>query len=301
MTGENTQSANSALTLSAEEEKQVHEFIANLPRFNSVMKQFSSMADEGQMETLSQALAALRFLRDGLNDEAIESISKLGGKLTDAASLMSSEQSVAVLGSLSAEGKELSELVRDLGRMQRDGVFEAVMNAAYALKFLRDGLNDEAIENISSGMAEMLSVSKQYSQLLAGGELSSALATVSRLERDGALGTLADAAYVLKFLKDGLNDEALSNISSLLSELLAQWRSLRGLIETLTSPAAGRVLRVLADESLAERLENAPPRKGGMSLLSLSDPDVRKGFGVVFELLKAFGQEFKPGSGPGGD
>ncbi len=281
------------MSLNTEEEKQVREFISNIPRFNSVMKEFSTMMNEGQMEALSQALAALRFLKDGLNDESVESLSKLGGKLTDVASAISSEQSMAVIGSLNTESRELSELIRDIGRMHRDGVFEAVMNAAYALKFLKDGLNDEAVENISSNMADMLSISRQYSPLLMGGELPSVLATVSRLERDGALEAIVDAAYVIKFLRDGLNDEALSNIASLLSELLTQWHSLHNLIDTLSSPAARRVFSALADESLEQRLENAPPRKGGMSLLSLSDPDVRKGFGVVFELLKAFGQEFK--------
>ncbi|MBX8636760.1 MAG: DUF1641 domain-containing protein [Thermoplasmata archaeon] len=292
MSGESTEGVR-GLTLNAEEEKQVREFIANIPSFNSVMKEFSTMVNEGQIEAMSQALAALRFLKDGLNDEAIESLSKLGGRLTDVASAASSEQSMAVIGSLSSEGKELSELIKDIGRMHRDGVFDSVVSAAYALKFLKDGLNDEAIENIASGMADMLSISKKYSSLLSGEELPSALATVSRLERDGALDALVDAAYIIKFLRDGLNDEALSNIASLLSELLRQWHSLHNLIDMLSSPVATRVFNTLTDESLEQRLEKAPPRKGGMSLLSLSDPDVRKGFGVVFELLKIFGQEFK--------
>ncbi len=291
MSDENTESVK-GLSLSADEEKQIRDFIVNMPRFNSVMNEFSRMMDEGQIDALSQSLAALRFLKDGLNDEAVESLSRLGGKLTDVASAVSSEQSMGVISSLSSEGNELSDLIRQIGRMHRDGVFDSVINAAYALKFLKDGLNDEAVENISSTLGEMLVIFKQYSPILSSSEMQSTLAVISRLQRDGALDAMVDAAYVLKFLRDGLNDEALSNLASLLSQLLTQWHSLHNLIDMMSSPVANRVFSTLTDESLEQRLEKSPPRKGGMSLLSLSDPDVRKGMGVVFELLKVFGEEF---------
>jgi uncharacterized protein YjgD (DUF1641 family) len=291
LSSENTESVK-GLSLSADEEKQIRDFIVNMPRFNSVMNEFSRMMEEGQIDALSQTIAALRFLKDGLNDEAVESLSRLGGKLTDVASAISSEQSMGVINSFSSEGNELSELVRQIGKMHRDGVFDSVINAAYAFKFLKDGLNDEAVENISSTLGEMLVIFKQYSPILSSSEMQSTLATISRLQRDGALDAMVDAAYVLKFLRDGLNDEALSNLASLLSQLLTQWHSLHNLIDMMSSPVANRVFRTLTDESLEQRLEKSPPRKGGMSLLSLSDPDIRKGMGVVFELLKAFGEEF---------
>lgn len=292
MTSENTDRARS-IALSADDEKQVRDFISNIPRFNSVMNEFSRMMDEGQIEALSQALAALRFLKEGLNDEAIESISKMGGSFVEAASAISSVPARKVIESVSTEGNELSQLIEQMGRMHRDGVFDAVVNAAYALKFLKDGLNDEAVENLATTMSEMLTMWRQYSSTLSNPEFVSTLAKISKLERDGAIDAVVDSAYVLKFLRDGLNDEALTNIASIISQMLTQWNSLHKLIDMMTSSTADRIFKVLTDEDIEKRLEEATPRKGGMSLLSLSDPDVRKGMGVVFEMLKIIGEEFR--------
>ncbi len=292
LTSENTDRERS-IALSADDEKQVRDFISNIPRFNSVMNEFSRMMDEGQIEALSQALAALRFLKEGLNDEAIESISKMGGSFVEAASAISSVPARKVIESVSTEGNELSQLIEQIGRMHRDGVFDAVVNAAYALKFLKDGLNDEAVENIATTMSEMLTMWRQYSSTLSNPDFVSTLAKISKLERDGAIDAVVDSAYVLKFLRDGLNDEALTNIASIISQMLTQWNSLHKLIDTMTSSTADRIFRVLTDEGIEKRLEEATPRKGGMSLLSLSDPDVRKGMGVVFEMLKIIGEEFR--------
>ncbi len=292
LTSENTDRARS-IALSADDEKQVRDFISNIPRFNSVMNEFSRMMDEGQIEALSQALAALRFLKEGLNDEAIESISKMGGSFVEAASAISSVPARKVIESVSTEGNELSQLIEQMGRMHRDGVFDAVVNAAYALKFLKDGLNDEAVENLATTMSEMLTMWRQYSSTLSNPEFVSTLAKISKLERDGAIDAVVDSAYVLKFLRDGLNDEALTNIASIISQMLTQWNSLHKLIDMMTSSTADRIFKVLTDEDIEKRLEEATPRKGGMSLLSLSDPDVRKGMGVVFEMLKIIGEEFR--------
>lgn len=292
MSSENAEGAKS-LALTDEDEKQVREFIANIPRFNSVMNEFSKMMDEGQIDALSHALAALRFLKEGLNDEAVESLSAMGGKFMELASSLSSGSSRKVLDTLNTEGGELSQLLEQVGKMHRDGVFDSVVSAAYALKFLKDGLNDEAVENISSSVGEMMATWRQYSSLVSNKELVTALTRVGDMERDGALEAVVEAAYVMKFLRDGLNDEALTNLASLLSQLLTQWNSLHHLIAMMSSPTAGRILRMLTDENIENRLENAAPRKGGMSLLSLGDPDVRKGMGVLFEMLKIMGEEFK--------
>jgi uncharacterized protein YjgD (DUF1641 family) len=291
MSGANSEGSVS-LSLSAEEERQLHEFLANLPRFNAFVNNFSRMEEEGQIDALSTALAAVRFFKDGLNDEAIESLSSAAGRIAEAAAAVSSEKSMSALKSLETEGEGISELLKQISVMQRDGVFESLVSASYALKFLRDGLNDEAVENIASSLSEMMSLLKQYSSLLSSGELVSTLETLSRMQRDGTIDALADVTYVLKFLKDGLNDEALSNIASILSQLLSQWNSLHGLIDMMFSPIAARVIRAITDESIEERLEAAQPKKGGMSLLSFSDPDVKKGVGVIFELLKIIGEEF---------
>lgn len=291
MAGDDVVGARS-LVLTEDDQKQVRDFIANIPRFNSVIRELSRMMDEGQLDALSHALAALRFFKEGLNDEAVESLSSMSGRFMEIASSLSTGNSRKVIDSLGSEGAELSQLIEQIGRMHRDGVFDSVVSAAYALKFLKDGLNDEAVENIATSLSEVMAVWRQYSTIVSNQELMTALTKVSKLERDGALDAVIEAAYVMKFLRDGLNDEAMTNLAGILSQLLTQWNSLHHIIDMMSSPTAGRVLRMLTDESLEQRLEKAAPKKGGISLLSPSDPDIKKGMGVMFEMLKILGEEF---------
>lgn len=292
MTSENADNVK-GLALSADDEKQLHDFIANIPRFNSVMGELSRMMDEGQLDALSHALSALRFLKEGLNDEAVESLSTLGGRIAEAASALSSGEAKKVLETVGTQGGELSALIEQVGKMHRDGVFDSLVSASYAVKFLKDGLNDEAVENMASSIGDMMAVWRQYSSLVSNSELMSALTKISKLEKDGGLDAVIEAAYVMKFLRDGMNDEALTNLASIFSQLLTQWNSLHRFIDMMSSPTAERVLRMMTDENVQERLENAPAKKGGMSLLSFSDPDVKKGMGVAFEMLKILGEEFR--------
>lgn len=217
MTSEEVPRANS-IALNDEDEKQFREFLSNIPKFNRVVGEFSRMMDEGQLDSLSQGLAAVRFLREGLNDESVE--------------------------------------------------------------------------NMAASASDMLAMWRQYSSMLASMETITALNKLMRLERDGALDAVIDAAYVIKFLRDGLNDEALTNISDIISQMLSRWHTTQHLLGMVSSPAVSRMLSTLTDESVMERLESAPPKKGGMSLLSMSDPDLRKGMGVLFEMLKILGEEF---------
>ncbi|MCL5678042.1 MAG: DUF1641 domain-containing protein, partial [Candidatus Thermoplasmatota archaeon] len=286
--------------LDTAEEKLLHDFITDLPKFNSVMTEFKKLVDEGQLEALSHVLAAVRGMREGLNDEAVESVSRTASRLLELASALSSDDTLRLADTLRRDSSELAETIDLLGRMQREGVLENLASAGYVLRAVREGLNDDAIENLFGSLTEVMSFWKQYSSLLTGEEITSVLSKLARIEREGVLDTLLDGAYVLKSFRDGMNDESAANLSELFSEVLAHWRDVQALLNAASSPVLRRMLAVLSSDSLMKQLENAPAKKGGLSLLSPSDPDIRKGLGVIFELLRVIGEEFsRDGDGSG--
>lgn len=279
------------ITLSKEDVVQFKSFISRLPSVNAIINQIQNLTSDGQLESLSMALSALKSVKDALNDEAVQSLATTAGKAVELVSLLSHDSSVKPLTLLKERGDDLYGLLLRLSQLQRDGVFESMGQAAYALKASLDALNDEAVSNLASTMSEAAAVWKNLSPLVSSSETASALNRLVRMEKEGVLSALEDAGYAVKSIKDSLNDEAMVNLATIVASALNIWRIMSPYVEAASRSPLPVMLEALTKEGLTERLENAKPRSG-MSILSPSDPDIRKGFGVLLEILKVIGSQF---------
>jgi len=212
-------------------------------------------------------------------------------KAVELVSTLSHDSSGRVLAALSENGEQLGQLLAKISQMQKDGVFESMSQAAYALKASMDALNEEAVTNLASTLSEAATMWRTLSPLLASTELTSALNRVVRMEKEGVLAAIEDVGYAVKSLKDSLNDEAMVNLANTVADALNIWRTLSPYVERASRSPLPLMIQALSKEGLVEQLENAKPRSG-MSILSPSDPDIRKGFGVLLEMLKVIGSEF---------
>lgn len=279
------------ITLSKEEAEQLKTFLSALPKLNELVSQLETLTSEGQLESLSMLLSAAKSLRDSLNDEAVQSIASMAGKAVELISTLSHNSSGRVLAALGENGEQLGELLAKISQMQKEGVFESISQAAYALKASMDALNEEAVTNIASALSEAAVTWRALSPLLESPELASAISRVVRMEREGVLAAMEDVGYAVKSLKDSLNDEAMINLANTVADALNIWRTLSPYVEKASRSPLPMMIQALSKEGLIEQLENAKPRSG-MSILSPSDPDIRKGFGVLLEILKVIGSEF---------
>jgi len=279
------------ITLSKDEAEQLRTFLSALPKLNELIKRLEPLASDGQLESLGMVLSAAKSMKDSLNDEAVQSIAAMVAKAVELVSTLSHDSSGRVLAALSENGEQLGQLLAKISQMQKDGVFESMSQAAYALKASMDALNEEAVTNLASTLSEAATMWRTLSPLLASTELTSALNRVVRMEREGVLAAIEDVGYAVKSLKDSLNDEAMVNLANTVADALNIWRTLSPYVERASRSPLPLMIQALSKEGLVEQLENAKPRSG-MSILSPSDPDIRKGFGVLLEMLKVIGSEF---------
>jgi uncharacterized protein YjgD (DUF1641 family) len=279
------------ITLTKEEAEQFRNFVSRLPSLNAVIDQLQNLSMDGQLESLSMTLSALKSIKDALNDDAVQSLATTAGKTVELVSLLSHDSSVKPFTLLRERGDDLYSLLLRLSQLQRDGVFDSITQAAYVLKASLDALNDEAVSNLASTMSEAATMWKNLSPVVNNPETVSVLNRLVRMEKEGVLSALEDAGYAVKSIKDSLNDEAMVNLATIVASALNIWRIMSPYVEAASKSPLPLMLQALAKEGLTDQLEKAKPRSG-MSILSPSDPDIRKGFGVFLEILKAVGSQF---------
>jgi len=98
------------------------------------------------------------------------------------------------------------------------------------------------------------------------------------------LDTLAEILSTIKFLRNFMNDQMLHDVSEIMSALFK-------LTNAMASTDLVDIMeRGLQDPELDKALLN-PPKVGTWGLIrAMKDEEVRKGMGIMIELLKAMGR-----------
>ncbi|RJS70675.1 DUF1641 domain-containing protein [Methanophagales archaeon] len=98
------------------------------------------------------------------------------------------------------------------------------------------------------------------------------------------LDTLAEILSTIKFLRNFMNDQMLHDVSEIMSALFK-------LTNAMASTDLVDIMeRGLQDPELDKALLN-PPKVGTWGLIrAMKDEEVRKGMGIMIELLKAIGR-----------
>ena len=116
--------------------------------------------------------------------------------------------------------------------------------------------------------------------------LKKGIAILQQLDQSGALDTLFSLADILAFSKDMLTDEMIDGAGSLISNAI-------DILSKLNRPEVREMISAILDHSaeLSKTMEEMGSIKGLLDLRRpLKDPDVQRGLGIVFALLKVLGK-----------
>nr|WP_252973125.1 DUF1641 domain-containing protein [Saccharolobus solfataricus] len=122
--------------------------------------------------------------------------------------------------------------------------------------------------------------------------LNEALKKVNELKESGALDAIVNSAYVVKTFRDMLNDEAITHLSSYVSQFLEVYPKALDFFEIAFSNVPYRMMRAIASEEVKKTLESPPKVSLGGIVRLLSDPEIQRGLGVIFTVIRAIGKEF---------
>lgn len=196
----------------------------------------------------------------------------------------------------------VNDVLKRINELKESGALDVLLNTSYLLKTLRDMITDDALESLgemSSAYIELgkeLARTKTYNNLMEllnnlNGlvELSKKLET---MRNDGTLDVLINSAYILKTFKDMINDEALEHISSYISQFLEAYPKAMDFLNTALHDVPYRMIKAIASEEVKKSLEK-PPQLNLIGILRMfNDPEVQRGLGVLFTLIRAIGREF---------
>jgi len=195
----------------------------------------------------------------------------------------------------------LNEALKKVNELKESGALDAIVNSAYVVKTFRDMLNDEAIQSLGRYISNSLEIIKEIdddtlksikSTVKKMRLIENVLNKVEELDRNGALDVAFDIAYVAKTLRDMLNDEAITHLSSYVSQFLEVYPKAMDFFEITLSNVPYRMMRAIASEEVKKTLESPPRVSLGGIIRLLSDPEIQRGLGVIFTVIRAIGKEF---------
>ncbi len=275
--------------------------INNMSTLSDVLDKIKMMEDDGTLDVLVNASYTLKTMKDMLNDEAIQTIaSTLSGSLE---LLKVVNNHLDPLKQVLEKSSAISDLVNRLDQMRSDGTLDVLVNYAYIGKTMRDMLNDDAIQNLGKYVSNLLEIMKEMDDTTIHSIkramkrlnlVNNVLEKVEELSNNGALDVALNLAYAAKTLRDMLNDEAITHISEYVSQFLEVYPKAMDFLEYTFSEVPYKIIRAMTSEEVKKGLESPPQVSIGGLIRLLSDPEVQRGLGVLFTLVRAIGKEFTP-------
>ncbi|TRM78129.1 hypothetical protein DJ528_05330 [Sulfolobus sp. B5] len=275
--------------------------IHNMSTLSDVLDKVKMMKDDGTLDVLVNASYTLKTMKDMLNDEAIQTIaSTLSGSL-ELLKVVSNH--LDPLKQVLEKSSTISDLINRLEQMKSDGTLDVLVNYAYIGKTMRDMLNDDAIQNLGKYVSNLLEIMKEMDDTTIHSIkramkrlnlVNDVLEKVEELNNNGALDVVINLAYAAKTLRDMLNDEAITHISEYVSQFLEVYPKAMDFLEYTFNEVPYKIMRAMTSEEVKKSLESPPQVSIGGLIRLLSDPEVQRGLGVLFTLVRAIGKEFTP-------
>jgi uncharacterized protein YjgD (DUF1641 family) len=280
--------------------EEISQLIDLTPTLNDLLKKINELESSGTLDTVINSTYIIRTLRDMLNDDAIETI---GGTLSNSLELLKElNKNSPQVKQIIDKAPVLSDVLSRLDTMKNDGTLDTLINSAYAVKTFRDMLTDDALQNIATYTSNLLEIMREldYGTLQSIklsmkklGTINNVLDKIEELNNSGALDAAMNMAYAAKTLKDMLNDDALTHISSYMSQFLKAYPKAMKFLNVALSDVPSRIIKAVTSEEVKKEVEYPPQVSLGNLIKLMADPTIQRGLGVLFVLVRAIGNEFK--------
>jgi uncharacterized protein YjgD (DUF1641 family) len=141
------------MTLGLEGEE-INKLIENLSALNNVLEKLKKLSESKVVEEVMEIAALFKALRDMLNEDSIQNIGRLTSTLIEIIDQLDSNREN--VKEILKESNVIPYLLIKLKEMREAGVLDNLINISYALKSLRDLINDDAITNIGATLSQLL-------------------------------------------------------------------------------------------------------------------------------------------------
>jgi uncharacterized protein YjgD (DUF1641 family) len=194
----------------------------------------------------------------------------------------------------------INDSLEKIKELKESGALDAIINFSYAIKSLKDALNDDSIQNLGNMLSTfMLLLSTTGEHANDVNQIISQVSTINytitklkELKESGAFDVLVNFAYALKSLRDALTDDAIINIGTTLSLLLDFLPRAQEFLNYALNPSILKIMKALSSDEATKLLTNPPKVTLGGIVKQMTDDDVQKGIGVLFAIAKIIGKSY---------
>ena len=134
--------------------EELAEIIDQLPTLNEILKVITQLKESGSLDVLIDLSYSAKLVRDMLTDDVIENIASYISSLLELFPVFSSKRDsiMQLMNNLDV----LSDLIPKMKELKDSGALDAVFDATYFLKIMKDMLSDETIENLAALISSTL-------------------------------------------------------------------------------------------------------------------------------------------------
>lgn len=194
----------------------------------------------------------------------------------------------------------INDSLEKIKELKESGALDAIINFSYAIKSLKDALNDDSIQNLGNMLSTfmlLLSTTGEHAndvnQIISQASTINYIITkLKELKESGAFDVLVNFAYALKSLRDALTDDAITNIGTTLSLLLDFLPRAQEFLNYALNPPILKIMKALSSDEATKLLTNPPKVTLGGIVKQMTDDDVQKGIGVLFAIAKIIGKSY---------
>ncbi|BCS92411.1 DUF1641 domain-containing protein [Metallosphaera javensis (ex Sakai et al. 2022)] len=130
----------------------IAQILENADALKDALMRLKALRDSGTLDVLVNMSYALKSLREALNDDTIMNLGSTLSNLMEVLSSMNPRTSDGVK-KLIEKAPELNEVLNRVMDLKNSGTLDVLINMSYALKSLRDALNDDAITNLGTTLS----------------------------------------------------------------------------------------------------------------------------------------------------
>ncbi|MFP3400580.1 DUF1641 domain-containing protein, partial [Acidianus sp.] len=192
----------------------------------------------------------------------------------------------------------INDSLEKIKELKESGALDAIINFSYAIKSLKDALNDDSIQNLGNMLSTfmlLLSTTGEHAndvnQIISqASTINYTITKLKELKESGAFDVLVNFAYAIKSLRDALTDDAITNIGTTLSLLLDFLPKAQEFLNYALNPSILKIMKALSSDEATKLLTNPPKVTLGGIVKQMTDDDVQKGIGVLFAIAKIIGK-----------
>jgi uncharacterized protein YjgD (DUF1641 family) len=194
----------------------------------------------------------------------------------------------------------INDSLEKIKELKESGALDAIINFSYAIKSLKDALNDDSIQNLGNMLSTfmlLLSTTGEHAndvnQIISqASTINYTITKLKELRESGAFDVLVNFAYALKSLRDALTDDAITNIGTTLSLLLDFLPRAEEFLNYALNPSILKIMKALSSDEATKLLTNPPKVTLGGIVKQMTDDNVQKGIGVLFAIAKIIGKSY---------